>query len=106
MFISTEEEQISLHLEDPNGSLQLKSSPMGSNPDSLVGLPPVSDVSDSSPPLPSIYTDVNVVPEHQKNELERSISNLEGRFFTYHLQENVVHRSLSLSKQCKMSVQL
>ncbi|WCJ44004.1 Kinesin-like protein KIN-14U [Euphorbia peplus] len=27
----------------------------------------------------SIYTDVNVVPEHEKDELERSISNLQGQ---------------------------
>ncbi|XP_031284334.1 kinesin-like protein KIN-14U [Pistacia vera] len=87
MFISTEEEQISLHSEDAKGSLNLKSSPMGSNPDSLDALPPISDLSDSLPPLPSIYTDVNVVPEHQKTELEQSISNLEGELAQLRLKK-------------------
>ncbi|KAJ0013252.1 hypothetical protein Pint_20597 [Pistacia integerrima] len=87
MFISTEEEQISLHSEDAKGSLNLKSSLMGSNPDSLDGLPPISDLSDSLPPLPSIYTDVNVVPEHQKTELEQSISNLEGELAQLRLKK-------------------
>ncbi|KAM1549563.1 hypothetical protein ACFX15_010117 [Malus domestica] len=46
-------------------------------PDSTDGLPSI-DFSDSPPPLPTICTDVNVVPEHEKNELQQSISNLEG----------------------------
>jgi hypothetical protein len=28
--------------------------------------------------VPLVYTDVNVVPEHESNQLEKSISNLEG----------------------------
>lgn len=78
MSIPAEKEQISLPLEDARESL--KSSPMGSNPDSLDGLSPVSELL-NSPSIPAIYTDVNVVPEHVKNELERSILNLEGTIF-------------------------
>ncbi|KAG7951281.1 hypothetical protein I3843_12G000200 [Carya illinoinensis] len=59
--------KISLPLEDARESL--KSSPMESNPDSLDGLSPVSELL-NSPSIPAIYTDVNVVPEYVKNELE------------------------------------
>ncbi|XP_075659531.1 kinesin-like protein KIN-14U [Castanea sativa] len=75
MFISTEEEQIPLPSEKVMESL--KSSPMGSNPDSLDGFSPVSELHDS-PSIPVICTDVNVVPEQEKHELEQSILNLEG----------------------------
>ncbi|KAG2694957.1 hypothetical protein I3843_08G167000 [Carya illinoinensis] len=74
MFIPAEKEQISLPLEDARESL--KSFPMESNPDSLDGLSPVSELL-NSPSIPAIYTDVNVVPEYVKNELEQSILNLE-----------------------------
>lgn len=84
MFIPTEKEQIPLISEDVKESL--KSISMGSNPDSLDGLPPVSELPDS-PPLPTIYTDVNVVPEHEKNELEHSISNLEGEIAQLRLKQ-------------------
>ncbi|XP_062004098.1 kinesin-like protein KIN-14U [Rosa rugosa] len=73
MFISTENEQISV----PSNNGCLESAPMESNPDSSDGLPPVSYSSDS-PPLPATCTDVNVVPEQQKNQLQQSICNLEG----------------------------
>lgn len=76
MFISTENEQISMVLD--KGPEPLKSSPMESTLESSDGLPPVPDLPDS-PPLPFICTDVNVVPEQQKNELEQSIINLEGK---------------------------
>lgn len=75
MFISTENEQISMALD--KGPEPLKSSPMESTIESIDGLPPVPDLPDS-PRLPLICTDVNVVPEQQKNELEQSIINLEG----------------------------
>ncbi|KAF3454370.1 hypothetical protein FNV43_RR04817 [Rhamnella rubrinervis] len=87
MFISIENEQISLPSADVNESL--KSSPMESNPDSLNGLPPVSDLPDS-PPIPPIYTDVNVVPEHEKDELQQSISCLEGRVFEPEFQQREI----------------
>ncbi|PRQ41964.1 putative minus-end-directed kinesin ATPase [Rosa chinensis] len=73
MFISTENEQISV----PSNNGCLESAPMESNPDSSDGLPPVSYLSDS-PPLPATCTDVNVVPEHEKNQLQQSICSLEG----------------------------
>ena len=77
MFISLETEQIPLPPDDVKESLT--SSPMGSNPDSLNGLPPVPDLPDS-PPLSTIFCDVNVVPEQEKSELEQSIINFEGKF--------------------------
>nr|QWT43336.1 kinesin-like protein KIN14G [Citrullus lanatus] len=52
-------------------------SPVGSNLDSSNGIPPTL-VSSDLPPLPSVYTDVNIVPEHKKTELHQSILNLEG----------------------------
>ncbi|GKV07366.1 hypothetical protein SLEP1_g19156 [Rubroshorea leprosula] len=74
-MISTETEQIPLPSENAEGSL--KSCSMGSSTDSFTGLPPVSELADS-PPLPTIFTDVNVVPEQEKSQLEQLISNLEG----------------------------
>ncbi|PSS24881.1 Kinesin-like protein [Actinidia chinensis var. chinensis] len=68
MFISTEnEEQISLPLE--NG--------VGSNLDSPDGLLSASKMPES-PPFPAVFTDVNVVPQLEKKELETKIANLEG----------------------------
>lgn len=83
MLISTENEQISLVSVSAKESFQ--TSHMESNPDSIDGLPPVSYFSDS-PPLPTICTDVNVIPEHEKNELQQSISNLEGKVFEFQFQ--------------------
>lgn len=47
---------------------------MESNPDSIDGLPAVS-----------YSNDVNVVPEHEKNQLQQTVCNLEGKAlkFTY-----------------------
>lgn len=82
MFISTEKQRISLALDNEKESM--KSSPVESNLDSVDGLLPASDLPDS-PPAPALYTDVSVVPEQQKNELEQSITNLEGRSFRFWL---------------------
>lgn len=84
MFISTENEQISMALD--KGPEPLKSSPMESTMESIDGLPPVPDLPDS-PRLPLICTDVNVVPEQQKNELEQSIINLEGEIVELRLKK-------------------
>ncbi|XP_057963011.1 kinesin-like protein KIN-14U [Malania oleifera] len=83
MFISTENEEISLPSEYVGESL--KSFAMGSNSDSLDGLPLASEL--DSPPLPAIYTDVNVVPEHEKNELRKTITNLEGELVGLKLKQ-------------------
>ncbi|XP_041022009.1 kinesin-like protein KIN-14U isoform X1 [Juglans microcarpa x Juglans regia] len=88
MSIPAEKEQISLPLEDARESL--KSSPMGSNPDSL-GLSPVSELL-NSPSIPAIYTDVNVVPEHVKNELEQSILNLEEEIAQLRLKRRLLDK--------------
>lgn len=61
MLVSNEEEKILLTEVSKSLSLDL-------NSDSVDGLLPVS----------AVYTDVGVVPEHQKNELQRLISNLES----------------------------
>ncbi len=50
---------------------------MGSHSDPSGRSLPPSRFSDSQP-LPAAYTDVSVVPEHEKQELERTIANLEG----------------------------
>lgn len=49
----------------------------------LISQSPVSSMSvpqsiESPRPVPLLYTDVNVVPEHERNELEKSISSLQG----------------------------
>ncbi|XP_030520776.1 kinesin-like protein KIN-14U isoform X2 [Rhodamnia argentea] len=76
MLISSgKEEHASLPVDDLRPPL--KPPPMGLNSDSLDGYPPATESSDS-PPLIHGYTDVTVVPEHEKHELEQTISNLEG----------------------------
>lgn len=76
MVISSEkEEHMPLPLDDLRESL--KSPPMELNSDSLDGYPPASESSDSAPLIHG-YTDVTVVPEHEKHELEQTISDLEG----------------------------
>lgn len=76
MLISSEkEEHTSLPFDDLTESL--KSPPMELNSDSLDGYPPASESSDSAPLIHG-YTDVTVVPEHEKHELEQTISDLEG----------------------------
>lgn len=76
MLISSQkEEHMSLPLDDLR--MPLKSPPMESNSDSLDGYPPASELSDS-PPLIHGYTDVTIIPEHEKHELEQTILNLEG----------------------------
>ncbi|XP_007030677.2 PREDICTED: kinesin-like protein KIFC3 [Theobroma cacao] len=84
MLISTETEQIPL----PQNHVKESStpSPMGSNPDSLNGLSPVSDLPDSLP-LSTVFCDVNVVPEQEKSELEQSIKNLEGEIAQLRLKQ-------------------
>lgn len=75
MFIPSEMEQISLPLDNVKEKLE----PMEPNQDYIDAFQLESELTDS-PPLPNstIYTDVNVVPEHEKGELGNSISNLEG----------------------------
>lgn len=86
MFITTQNEQISLSSSvNVLKEQHFKSSPMESNPDSPDGLPLISEMSDS-PPLPTIFTDVNVIPEHDKNRLLQSMSNLEGKNFCTNLR--------------------
>lgn len=66
MIVSKREEQIMLPSE--GASEVSKSTSLDLNPDSL----------DGSTPGSTDYTDVGVVPEHQKDELEHLISNLES----------------------------
>lgn len=75
MFIPSEMEQISLPLDNVKEKLE----PMEPNQDYIDAFQLESELMDS-PALPNstIYTDVNVVPEHEKGELGNSISNLEG----------------------------
>lgn len=75
MFIPSEMEQISLPLDNVKEKLE----PLEPNQDYIDAFQLESELMDS-PPLPNstIYTDVNVVPEHEKGELGHSISNLEG----------------------------
>lgn len=96
MVIPTVVEQISLPSEDVRGSLE--SSPLVSSPDSPHGPSPVSELLDSLS-IPAICTDVNVVPEHEKNELEQSILNLEGTIFNQlELREVIVFINQALQK--------
>lgn len=80
MFIPSEMEQISLPLDNVKEKLE----PMEPNQDYIDAFQLESELMDS-PALPNstIYTDVNVVPEHEKGELGNSISNLEGKSLKY-----------------------
>jgi len=65
----------------PNGEEQVLFASENANEVSKspsLDLNPDSDSGDGSPPVSTVYTDVGVVPEHQKNELEHFISNLES----------------------------
>lgn len=77
MFISTEDENMSLPLE--NGKTLENSSPIGSNPDSNDDEP--------SQEIPSTFTDVNVVQEDEKFQLEQRILNLEGEIVSLRHKE-------------------
>ncbi|KAK6911452.1 Kinesin motor domain [Dillenia turbinata] len=81
MFITGEQEESPLSAD--NGILK---SPLGSDPDfiNINGLLP------ESPPIPVESTDMSVVPEHEKIELEQTISILEGEIAGLKLK----HRSL------------
>ncbi|XP_038879373.1 kinesin-like protein KIN-14U [Benincasa hispida] len=76
MFICEEKEQILLCSATVMESMK-SLSPVGSNLDSSNAIP-LTSVSSDSPLLPSVYTDVNIVSEHENAELHESILNLEG----------------------------
>ncbi|CAI0384262.1 unnamed protein product [Linum tenue] len=78
MRISGEKEQILLHLDSAKGLFR-STSPMKQDHGTELQL----DYS----PTELLYTDVNVVPEHESNELEKSILNLEGEIAELRLQE-------------------
>ncbi|KAK6915484.1 Kinesin motor domain [Dillenia turbinata] len=81
MFITREQEESQFSAD--NGILR---SPLRSDPDfvNVNGLLP------ESPAIPVVSTDVNVVPEHEKIELQQTISNLEAEIAGLKLK----HRSL------------
>lgn len=85
MFISTENENISLPLA--NGKALENSSPIGSHPDSNDDEP--------SQEIPSTFTDVNVVQEDEKFQLEQRILNLEGEI------ASLRHKERSLDEKRK-----
>lgn len=67
----------------------LKSSSMKTSIDSIPGLPDASESADS-PPFSTVFTDVNVVPEQEKSQLEQLISNLEGEINELRLKQKSV----------------
>lgn len=77
MFISSEG-QILFHSEHASENVieAFKSTSSNLNPDSVNGSLAAAEFPDS-PPVSTIYTDVGVIPEHEKNEQEQLISNLE-----------------------------
>ena len=95
MFVSPKKEQISLPLENVGESFK-STSPAGSYPDSLNGFPTGTELCDPvTVPVPALYTDVTVVPEQEKQELEQTISTLEGEIAGLRLQ----HRSLDRTRR-------
>ncbi|XP_027364249.1 kinesin-like protein KIN-14U [Abrus precatorius] len=74
MLVLNGEEQILLPSEST--SLDL-------NADSVDGFPPVSS---------TVYTDVGVVPEHEKNELELLISNLEREIEQLRIKQRILYK--------------
>ncbi|PHT75000.1 hypothetical protein T459_22277 [Capsicum annuum] len=77
MFVSSGDENMPLPLE--NGKPLENSSPIGSNPD--------SNGDESSQEIPSTFTDVNVVEEDEKFQLEQRILNLEGEIVSLRHKE-------------------
>ncbi|KAJ6434307.1 hypothetical protein OIU84_017919 [Salix udensis] len=89
MFISSETEQISLPLDNVKEKLE----PVEPNQDYIDAFQLESESMDSPPlPNPTIYTDVNVVPEHEKDELEHSILNLEGEIAELKQKERLLDK--------------
>ncbi|KAJ6762872.1 KINESIN-LIKE PROTEIN KIN-14D ISOFORM X1 [Salix purpurea] len=89
MFISSETEQISLPLDNVKEKLE----PLEPNQDYIDAFQLESESMDSPPlPNPTIYTDVNVVPEHEKDELEHSILNLEGEIAELKQKERLLDK--------------
>lgn len=78
MFISTGEEEISLLLE--NGGNELF--PLGLNPDRIDGCVPASALPESP------FTDQRA--EHEKNQLEHTITSLEGEILELRLRQKSV----------------
>ncbi|KAJ4842515.1 hypothetical protein Tsubulata_042433 [Turnera subulata] len=90
MPISTEKEQISLTVvENVAGSFE--SSLMKSNPDYFSRLPLESELMVPAQ-LPNLFTDVNVVSEHENNELQQSILNLEGEIEQLRQKERLLDK--------------
>ena len=95
MFVSPEKEQISLPLENVGESFK-STSPAGSYPDSLNGFPAGTELCDPvTVPVPALYTDVTVVLEQEKQELEQTISTLEGEIAGLRLQHQSWDRTQS-----------
>ncbi|XP_061349441.1 kinesin-like protein KIN-14U isoform X2 [Gastrolobium bilobum] len=88
MIVSNGEEQILLPSE--NASEASKSPSLDLNPDSV----------DGSPPVFTVYTDVGVVPEHEKDELQHLISNSEREVEQLRLKQRILDekRREALSK--------
>lgn len=78
MFISSEE-QILFHSEQASENVidAFKSTSSNLNPDSFNGSLRAAEFP-YLPPVSTIYTDVGVIPEHEKDEQEQLISNLES----------------------------
>ncbi|OWM62996.1 hypothetical protein CDL15_Pgr020290 [Punica granatum] len=71
---------------------------MGSNSDPSGGFLPASRFSESQP-LPAVCTDVTVIPEHEKQQLERTIANLEDEILQMRQKQRLLdeRRRLALN---------
>lgn len=78
MFLSDEEEQISLHLD--NGELTRSPPLMHSNPISIDVLSSAIGLPESPKMFAGTFPEANAVPEHEKIRLEQNIKDLEGTF--------------------------
>lgn len=79
MFLSDEEEQISLHLD--NGELTRSPPLMLSNPISIDVLSSAIGLPESPKKLAGTFPEANAVPEeHEKIRPEQNIKDLEGTF--------------------------
>lgn len=84
MFLSDEEEQISLHLD--NGELT-RSPLMHSNPISIDVLSSAIGLPESPKKLAGTFPEANVAPEHEKIRLEQNIKDLEGEIASLKTKE-------------------
>lgn len=94
MFISPEEEQISLTID--NGGSSIKALPM----DSINGVSAASGLDESAGEVSGTSADTNMIAEQEKDQLELNMKDLEGEIESLKMKERslVEKRRAALNK--------